>query len=99
MSNEELKVIIEELGRKVDRVTPHKERYDWFKIMVASFGVLILTFIFSAGILYRDFQELKDCAIPPSEWQDVKGKTNATYKHVFKIPDAAYQTRGGGTNQ
>jgi len=94
MSNDEMKVIIDELTRKIDTITPEKQKNDWFKIMVAAFGVLIITFIFSAGVLYRDFQELKDCAIPRSEWEDVRAKTNATYKHVFKIPDAAYQTRG-----
>jgi len=64
--------------------------------ILGSTAVIIfsVTVIYYAGKVSRDVEILKDCAIPRAEWEDVKGKANATYKHVFKIPDAAYQARG-----
>ena len=92
MSEHDLILKLEEIAKRLE--SQQKNKTDWFKVMVSVFGIMIVTVIFSAGILWGDFQELKDNQINKHDWEDNEYKTNATYNRVFEIP-LEYQIRGG----
>lgn len=82
MNEEELNQLLVSINNQLVK----KDKEGWFKFMVATFSVFIITTIFAAGVLWSDIKYIKENQIPKTRFESTETKVDVVYSKVFNVP-------------